>query len=62
MYVEKADSVTGLITDNETVFLDVPPSIINDRTCLPIRAVAEAFGAKVDWDDKTKTVIIETGV
>jgi N-acetyl-anhydromuramyl-L-alanine amidase AmpD len=24
----------------------------------PVRALAEALGAKVDWDDKTKTVII----
>ena len=60
MYVEKADSVTGQLTDNETVFLDVPPTIINDRTCLPIRAVAESFGASVDWDDNTRTVVIKT--
>ena len=32
--------------------------IINDRTCLPIRAAAEAFGAEVDWNDAVKTVII----
>lgn len=31
---------------------------IDDRTMIPIRATAEALGAKVDWDDPTKTVII----
>ena len=31
---------------------------IDDRTMIPIRATAEALGAKVDWDDVTRTVII----
>lgn len=31
---------------------------IDDRTMIPIRATAEALGAKVDWDDTTRTVII----
>lgn len=31
---------------------------IDDRTMIPIRATAEALGAKVDWDDATRTVII----
>ena len=29
---------------------DVPPAIINGRTMLPLRFVAENLGAKVDWD------------
>ena len=40
--------------------LDTPPMIINDRTCLPVRAVAEAFMATVDWDGATGTVMIIT--
>ena len=39
--------------------LDAAPMILNGRTILPIRAVAEAFGARVQWDEGTKTVIIE---
>ena len=31
---------------------------MNDRTMVPIRAVSEALGANVEWEDKTKTVII----
>ena len=30
----------------------------DNRSYAPVRALAEALGAKVDWDDKTKTVII----
>ncbi len=38
--------------------LDVAPIIINDRTLVPIRAVSEALGADVKWDENTKTVSI----
>lgn len=38
--------------------LDAAPEIINGYTCVPLRAVIEPFGVQVDWDGKTKTVII----
>ena len=38
---------------------DVPPQIINGRTLLPIRAIAEFFGYDVTWEGSTKSVIIE---
>ena len=34
------------------------PVIVNDRTLVPIRAIIEAFGGSVSWDDNTKTVIL----
>ncbi|MDP4118992.1 MAG: stalk domain-containing protein, partial [Bacillota bacterium] len=42
------------------VFLEVPPQIINGRTMVPIRFVAECFGFNISWNNKTNTVIIET--
>ena len=48
----------NITVNNETKTLDVAPQIINDKTLLPIRAVAEAFGCTVGWDDDAKTVII----
>lgn len=39
--------------------MDVAPKIINDRTMIPIRCVSELFGAKVDWDETERTVIID---
>lgn len=45
---------------NKSVTLDVAPFIENDRTLVPVRAVAEALDAKVDWDNNTRTVIINT--
>ena len=38
--------------------LDVPAQIIEGRTMLPIRAVLQAVGKDVDWDDTTQTVVI----
>lgn len=39
--------------------MDVPPTIINDRTLVPVRAVAELLGAEVNWIGETKTVDIK---
>ena len=40
--------------------LDVPARAQSGRTLLPLRAVSEALGCKVDWNNATKTVTITT--
>ena len=47
----------GTIND-KPVTLDVPPVIQNGRTLVPLRFIGEAFGAKVDWDDKTRSITL----
>ena len=42
----------------ETIYPDVAPQIINDRTYLPLRAVGEGLGAQVNWDGNTRSVFI----
>lgn len=42
----------------EEIILDVPAEIYSDRTYLPLRAVGEALGAKVEWDDSNIAVDI----
>lgn len=42
--------------------LDVAPQIIDGRTMVPVRAVAEALDAVVDWNAETRTVSIQAGV
>ena len=37
---------------------DVKPIIINSRTMLPLRFVAESLGCTVDWDPTTRTITI----
>jgi len=49
-------TVDGVVSSVE---IDVPAKIIGDRTMVPARAPMENFGASVNWDAKTRTVIIE---
>lgn len=42
----------------EPLLIDVAPLIRNDRTFLPLRALAELFGEEVDWDPYTRTVYV----
>lgn len=43
---------------SEEITLDVPAMIIDDRTLVPARAVAEGFGAEVEWDGDNRIVTI----
>ena len=40
--------------------LDAAPIIRESRTMLPVRFVAEAFGANIEWDGATSTAIVKT--
>lgn len=48
----------ALIKNGEEITLDVPAQIINDRTMVPARAIAEAYGVGVEWDAATRTVVL----
>jgi len=41
-----------------TIVLDTPPAIIQGRTMVPLRFIAETFGAKVEWNDATQTIVL----
>ncbi|MBE7063298.1 MAG: copper amine oxidase N-terminal domain-containing protein [Ruminococcaceae bacterium] len=46
-------------TKNGTeILLDVPAKIEKGRTLIPLRAVADALGCKVDWQGETRTVLL----
>ena len=49
---------TSYTVNGETMTMDVAPEIVNDRSFLPARFVAEAFGAQVGWNGATQTVTI----
>lgn len=40
--------------------MDVPAMIVNDRTMLPVRALAKALELEITWDDPSRTVHIKT--
>jgi iron complex transport system substrate-binding protein len=45
--------------NGKTVTLDVAPAIVAGRTFVPLRFVAEAFGADVAWNAATRTATIQ---
>lgn len=49
------DVISGAVTEYK---IDVPAQIIDGRTLIPLRAVSQALGKKVDWDDSTSTALI----
>lgn len=49
------NTVMVFVEDKRVIF-DTYPLIVNDRTMVPLRAVFEALGATVSWEDETKTV------
>jgi len=40
------------------VILDAPTVIVNGRTLVPLRFIAEAAGATIEWVSDTRTVLI----
>ena len=47
-----------MTVDGNKIILDVPPQLVDSRTLVPVRAVAEGFDAQVDWVDESQSVII----
>ena len=44
--------------NGKVISLDVPAKIVNGRTLVPVRAISEAFGCNVGWNQDTQTVLI----
>ncbi len=54
-----AENEITVTVNGSSVAFDQPPVIENDRTLVPLRAIFEALGAEVDWNDETRTVTAE---
>lgn len=53
-----ADRDISLYINNTEITCDVPPKIVNSRTLVPVRAIFDAFGAEVSWNDALKQATI----
>lgn len=62
LQIENPEMVVQKIGNEESVSvsLDTAPYIKEGHTLVPVRAVAEALSAKVEWVDETRTVVITT--
>lgn len=54
------DSKTGYENGKEFT-MDVPATIVNDRTMLPVRVLADALHLNIKWNDPNRIVSIQSG-
>ena len=50
--------VTDFVPEYHEIKMDVPAQIINNRTFVPIRFIAESLGGTVEWDQEKQMVTI----
>lgn len=53
-----ASQAVKIYINGQEMKTDVPAQIVNGRTMVPLRAIAEYFGKAVNWDPKSNTVSI----
>lgn len=53
-----ADNVSVYVNDEQVVFEEQPPVIINERTMIPVRGVLEKMGKTVEWDGDSRSVTV----
>lgn len=56
----QCDEISVMVA-GELLTFDQPPVIVNDRTLVPLRAIFEALGVIVDWDEETQTIAAQSG-
>lgn len=57
----QSEASPKVFLDGNQLQFDVSPVIENDRTLVPMRAIFEALGAEISWDEITKTVTAVKG-
>lgn len=57
----KALPVENILVKNRDIKFDTPPVIHEGRILIPVRAISEAMGALVSWDQEKRTVTVDNG-
>lgn len=57
----RGQEAVKVTVDGKLLQFDVPPTIINGRTLVPLRAIFEALGVEPVWDGQTRTVTAKKG-
>lgn len=56
LYLDKAEA----FLNGEQVTLDTPATIIKDKTFVPAKFLGDAMGLKVEWNEETRQILMET--
>ncbi|MGE5390260.1 MAG: copper amine oxidase N-terminal domain-containing protein [Deltaproteobacteria bacterium] len=56
----QAQNQISIVVNGKTVNSDTPPMMVNNRIMVPIRVVAEALNADVQYDPQSTTISITT--
>ncbi|HBV99492.1 MAG TPA: hypothetical protein DEF36_20935 [Desulfotomaculum sp.] len=59
LYAKKMDTKVKVYVNGQTPIFDVAPRIVEGRTLVPVRFIAEALNANVTYDQDTETVNIQ---
>lgn len=60
LMISTANAV-DLYVNSEKIETDTPPTIVDGRTLVPLRAIFKAIGAEVEWDGDTRTATGKKG-
>ena len=55
MLLTASAGAVDLYVDMSKIETDTPPTLVEGRTLVPLRAIFEAIGANVEWDNDTRT-------
>lgn len=53
-----ADDNISVYVDNSKLYMDVSPIILENRTMVPVRAISEAVGCKVEWFGEDQRIVV----
>ena len=53
-----ANDITVKVGGTAAVFSDAKPTIVEGRTMVPIRAVADLLSCNTYWDDETREAVV----
>ena len=57
----RADDRIRVYYGDAEIRFDTVPEIVNERTFVPLRAIAEALGTEVGWNGETQTISLTSG-
>ncbi len=59
--VSAEEQAIKILIDGQELEVEVNPTVIEETTLVPLRAIFEALGAEVEWENETQTITAKKG-